>query len=97
MHHAGNLMVIDCVWRAYNLLAQFYSTLNFFCYFKKSIFYIIATGGHINPAVSLSMALIGRLDWVLLPVYMLAQYLGAFVGAAIVYLVYYGEFTSQCV
>ncbi|KAF6034640.1 hypothetical protein EB796_007060 [Bugula neritina] len=47
------------------------------------------SGGHINPAVSLAMALIGRLKWTLLPVYMLAQYLGAFVGASIVYLVYF--------
>ncbi|KAF6034639.1 AQP9 [Bugula neritina] len=46
-------------------------------------------GGHINPAISLAMAVIGRLQWKLLPVYMLAQYLGAFVGTAIVYLVYF--------
>jgi len=38
------------------------------------------------------MALIGRLKWTLLLVYMLAQYLGAFVGASIVYLVYFGKF-----
>ena len=36
------------------------------------------------------MAVVGRLKWTKVPVYWLAQYLGAFVGAASVYLVYYG-------
>ncbi|XP_067942605.1 aquaporin-7-like [Watersipora subatra] len=47
------------------------------------------SGGHINPAVSLAMSCVGRLKWSLLPVYFLAQYIGAFTGAALVYLVYY--------
>jgi len=40
--------------------------------------------------VTLAMAVVGRLKWTKVPVYWLAQYLGAFVGAASVYLVYYG-------
>lgn len=47
------------------------------------------SGGHINPAVTLAMAVVGRLQWIKVPVYWLAQYIGAFVGAACVYLVYY--------
>jgi len=39
------------------------------------------------------MAVVGRLQWIKVPVYWLAQYIGAFVGAACVYLVYYGLFT----
>ena len=46
------------------------------------------SGGHINPAVTLVMAVIGRLKWVKVPVYMIAQYLGAFCGAAVVFGVY---------
>merc|ERR1719402_464885 len=41
------------------------------------------SGGHMNPAVSLSMACLGKL-----PHYMLGQYSGAFAGAATVYLTY---------
>lgn len=54
----------------------------------------MTSGGHINPAVSLAMSCIGRLPWAMLAVYSLAQYLGAFIGAAIVYLVYYGKIST---
>jgi len=47
------------------------------------------SGGHINPAVTLTMCLFGRLKWHKLPVYWIAQYLGAFVGAAILYFTYF--------
>jgi len=40
--------------------------------------------------VTLAAAVIGRLKWFKVPVYWLAQYLGAFIGAVCVYLVYYG-------
>ncbi len=46
------------------------------------------SGGHLNPAVTLSMACLNKLRWLYVPVYMIAQYLGAFVGAAIVYGLY---------
>ncbi|XP_078448758.1 aquaporin-3-like [Lampetra planeri] len=47
------------------------------------------SGAHLNPAVSLSMSLIGRLPWRKLPVFCLAQFLGSFVAAATVYGLYY--------
>jgi len=50
----------------------------------------MCVGGHINPAVTLAMAVVGRLRWFKVPVYWLAQYLGSFIGAACVYLVYNG-------
>ncbi|XP_044294700.1 aquaporin-9 [Varanus komodoensis] len=47
------------------------------------------SGGHVNPAVSFAMCLTGRMNWVKFPVYVLAQCLGAFVGAAAVFGVNY--------
>ncbi|NWX27486.1 AQP9 protein, partial [Notiomystis cincta] len=50
------------------------------------------SGGHINPAVSLAMCVTGRLKWTKLPIYILAQFLGAFVGAAALFGIYYNAF-----
>ncbi|KAF7241568.1 Aquaporin-9 [Varanus komodoensis] len=49
----------------------------------------VLSGGHVNPAVSFAMCLTGRMNWVKFPVYVLAQCLGAFVGAAAVFGVNY--------
>ena len=49
------------------------------------------SGGHLNPAVTVAMAISGKLSWKKVPVYMLGQYLGAFLGAVMVYLIYYGN------
>jgi len=46
------------------------------------------SGGHLNPAVSLAMAIVGKLPVKKVLVYWLAQYLGAFVAAASIYGVY---------
>lgn len=46
------------------------------------------SGAHLNPAVSIAMAVIGRFDWALVPAYISAQMLGAMLGAAIVWLAY---------
>lgn len=47
------------------------------------------SGGHINPAVTLAMAILGRTRFVQVPVYWIGQYLGAFLGAACAYGIYY--------
>jgi glycerol uptake facilitator protein len=47
------------------------------------------SGAHLNPAVTLAMAIRGSLPWRKLPGYWVAQILGAFSGAALVYLDYY--------
>ncbi|HGL6330947.1 TPA: MIP/aquaporin family protein [Staphylococcus aureus] len=46
------------------------------------------SGAHLNPAVSLALALDGSFDWSLVPGYIVAQMLGAIVGATIVWLMY---------
>ena len=50
------------------------------------------SGGHLNPAVTLSMAYLGRLSWDLVPGYLLAQVAGAFAGATGTWLVYKKHF-----
>lgn len=47
------------------------------------------TGAHINPAVTLAMAVKRGFAWAKVVPYWIAQILGAFVGAAGVYIVYY--------
>jgi len=43
------------------------------------------SGGHLNPAVTVAMACLKKLRPVEVPVYMLAQYIGAFFGALILW------------
>lgn len=52
------------------------------------------SGGHINPAVTLAMAVRGQFPWPRVPVYWAAQVLGAFVGAMLVYLDYAEAFKA---
>ncbi len=47
------------------------------------------SGAHINPAVTFGLASIGAFPWSQVPGYLLAQMLGAGLGAVIVYLVYF--------
>lgn len=47
-----------------------------------------ASGGHLNPAVSVALASIGQFPWADVPMYILAQMIGAFLGAVIVWLAY---------
>lgn len=47
------------------------------------------SGAHINPAVTVGLALIGEFSWALVPGYIIAQTIGAFIGAALVWLHYY--------
>lgn len=48
-------------------------------------------GGHVNPAVSLAMVILGKLKIWKFPFYVIAQFLGAFAGAAAVFGLYYGN------
>ncbi|GAB1607625.1 aquaporin-7-like [Argonauta hians] len=46
------------------------------------------SGGHLNPAVTIAVAILRGLSWRKVPVYLVGQYLGSFLAAASVYGVY---------
>lgn len=46
------------------------------------------SGAHLNPAVTIALAIAGKFPWSSVPSYILAQMLGAFIGAVIVWLHY---------
>lgn len=60
-------------------------------------FFVLSSvaGGHVNPAVSLAMVILGKLKIWKFPFYVIAQFLGAFAGAAAVFGLYYGEHPSS--
>src|SRR3954468_5241980 len=46
------------------------------------------SGAHLNPAVTLALAVTGSFPWTQVPSYVAAQMLGAFAGAIVVWLAY---------
>ncbi|RIA08504.1 glycerol uptake facilitator protein [Flavobacteriaceae bacterium MAR_2010_72] len=50
------------------------------------------SGAHINPAVSIGLAVAGKFPWEDVPMYVLAQMLGAMLGSLIVYVMYKDHF-----
>jgi len=47
------------------------------------------SGGHLNPAITVAMASVGRFPWWKVPHYLAGQYLGALVSSGLVFLVYW--------
>src|SRR6266571_2534666 len=47
------------------------------------------SNAHLNPAVTIGLAAIGKFPWMTVPVYVLAQVLGAALGGLIVWLAYF--------
>ncbi len=46
------------------------------------------SGAHINPAVTLGLALTGKFAWAQVPIYLAGQMIGAMIGATLVWLAY---------
>lgn len=72
--HGGGWIVITAGW-ACAVAVAVYATL-------------AASGAHLNPAVTLGMASIGKFAWASVPAFIGAQMAGAFTGAVLVWLAY---------
>ena len=60
-----------------------------------AVFIVAAySGAHINPAVTLGLAAAGKFDWGLVPLYLLAQFIGGAIGAFLVWLHYRDHFNA---
>ncbi|MEU2826499.1 MULTISPECIES: MIP/aquaporin family protein [unclassified Streptomyces] len=53
------------------------------------------SGAHLNPAVTIGLAVEGGTPWGDVPLYLGSQLLGAMIGAALVWVVYYGQFHAH--
>ena len=58
--------------------------------------YLVNTfsGAHLNPAVTIGLASIGKFAWASVPAYIAAQMLGAFLGACLVWLAYWPHWAA---
>ncbi|KAJ8006167.1 hypothetical protein DPEC_G00125430 [Dallia pectoralis] len=67
-------------------------TVNFAFGFAATLGILVCgqvSGGHLNPAVTFALCLLGRERWRKFPVYFLAQTIGAFLGSAVIFSLYY--------
>jgi len=52
------------------------------------------SGAHFNPALTIALAAIGKVAWGQVPIYLAGQFIGAFIGAALVLIFNYDQFKS---
>ncbi|MGB5821992.1 MAG: MIP/aquaporin family protein [Saonia sp.] len=52
------------------------------------------SGAHLNPAVSIGLAMAGKFDWPSVPSFVLAQFIGAMIGASMVWLMHRDHFKA---
>lgn len=52
------------------------------------------SGGHLNPAITIALAFLGRFEWALVPSYILAQLLGSMLGSFIAWVLYRQHFNE---
>ncbi|GGV47708.1 putative glycerol uptake facilitator protein [Streptomyces longisporoflavus] len=53
------------------------------------------SGAHLNPAVTIGLAIEGGTKWSDVPLYLASQLLGAMIGAVLVWLTYLGQFKAH--
>ena len=82
--HGGGWIVITLGW-AMAVFVAVYSVARY-------------SGAHINPAVTIALATAGKFDWANVPIYIAGQFIGAMLGALIVWITYrqhFNETTDQ--
>lgn len=52
------------------------------------------SGAHLNPAVTIGLAIVGKFDWDKVPMFLLAQLLGAMLGSLLTWIVYRDHFNK---
>ena len=52
------------------------------------------SGAHLNPAVTIALAMVGKFSWAKVPEYILAQMIGAMLGASLVWIQYKQHFDA---
>lgn len=78
--HGGGIMEISTAWA--------------FAVFIGVVVSAPYSGAHLNPAVTVGLALAGKFDWALAPGYVVAQVLGAMVGVGLAWLMYKDHYES---
>jgi len=53
------------------------------------------SGAHFNPALTIALAVIGKVAWSQVPIYIAGQFLGAFLGAVLVFVYNYDQFKTS--
>lgn len=54
----------------------------------------VYSGAHFNPALTLAFAVIGKIAWSQVPIYIIAQFIGGFIGAVMVFMFNYEHFKA---
>ncbi|CAN5490463.1 MIP/aquaporin family protein [soil metagenome] len=56
------------------------------------VYVAVSSGAHLNPAITIALAALGKFEWEKVPLYILAQMLGAMIGSSLVWLMYRSHF-----
>jgi len=78
--HSGGLIVITFGWAMAVFVGVYVSSP--------------VSGGHLNPAITIGLAALGKFEWAKVPSYITAQLLGAMIGSFLVWAMYRKHFEA---